>query len=246
MRPPIGIITTSGEDRTQPYVDTLEAHGARVIHLEIGVDFEAGKPAGILLTGGGDLNESAYDHVISEGERATLGKIEPEREVYERQILQWAFARDLPVLGICRGFQVMNVFAGGTLIPDLPTWQEVGRITPRLVHRQKGDPHLATHDISLQRGSRLAKILGGVASIGVNTSHHQALSAIGAGLSVSARAEDGIIEGLEDPGRAFWVGVQFHPERLWRNYPMFSELFKAFVSAAKVGKGCSVPSDFRR
>lgn len=233
MRPAIGIISTSGEDRTQSYVDTLEYHGAEVIDLKPGVDFEAERPTGVLLTGGGDLNESNYDHPISEEERATLGKIEPERETYELQILRWASDRDLPVLGICRGFQMMNIFAGGTLIPDIPTWQKIRRIEPRLEHRQKGDPHLATHDIALREGSQLAKILNGVDRIGVNTSHHQALSAVGSGLLVSARALDGLVEGFEHPEKFFWLGVQFHPERLWKGYPIFSNLFRSFILASE-------------
>ena len=232
IKPGVGVITTSGEDSTKPYVDTLEAHDGRVILLKTEMDPELDELWGILLTGGGDLNESTYDHVISDAERCTLGKIELNREAYELKILQWAFEQDVPVLGICRGFQMMNVFAGGILIPDIPTWQESHSVSPCLAHRQKGDQTLATHDIALESGSRLQTLLGKVENIGVNTSHHQALSKVGKGFQVSGRAPDGIIEGIEHPGKSFWVGVQFHPERLWKRYSVFSDLFRGFIAAA--------------
>jgi putative glutamine amidotransferase len=233
MKPVIAIISTSGEDKNKPYVDTIEFHQGHSILLKEGDDFKAVHPQGILLTGGGDLNEIHYDHAISENERKTLGQIEPNRDAYETQLLTWATANDIPTLGICRGCQVLNVFSGGTLIPDIPTWQKQKRIKPVLKHRFPGDSSAPAHTIRLEAGSILSSIFGHSDTIDVNSSHHQALQSCGPSLRITARSADGIIEAIENPNKEFWLGVQFHPERMWKRFPIFSRLFQTFMERAR-------------
>jgi len=224
MKPIIGIISTSGEDKNRPYIETIEAHQGTPILLRERDDFMAIAPHGILLTGGGDLNEHSYDHAISESERKSLGRIEPERDAYELQILTWAAMKDIPILGICRGCQVLNVFSGGTLIPDIPTWQNKKNVKPVLQHRAKGDSSSPAHGITIEPGSIFSSIFGHPDKMLVNSSHHQALSSCGPSMRVTARADDGIIEAIENPGKKFWMGVQFHPERMWKRFPIFSNM----------------------
>ncbi len=233
MKPMIAIVATSGEDRNKSYLDAIVAHGGKPILLHSGDYFEKKSICGILLTGGGDLSECSYDHLLSEVEQKTLGKIEPEREKYEDQLLGWASKNNIPVLGICRGCQIMNVFARGTLIPDIPLWQKENGVSPILSHRADKDVAAPVHDISIDSNSQLYKIFGGQKILGVNSSHHQALSRCGHSLTVTARAPDGIIEGIEDPSKIFWIGVQFHPERMWKDFPVFSNLFRHFTEHAQ-------------
>ncbi len=187
MPPLILISSTSGEDRNRPYLETLAVHGGRAQLIHPGGDFRSLRPAGILLPGGGDLSEHYYDHAVTDEERRTLGRIEPERERFETDMMQWAAEQNVPVLGICRGCQMMNAFAGGTLIPDIPLWRQTHGVTPELPHRQQGDDSLPAHPIRLEAGSRLAGILGNPAELQVNSSHHQALGQCGGGLRVAAR-----------------------------------------------------------
>lgn len=232
MKPLIAIVATSGEDRNKAYIESVETHGGHPVLLGTGDDFEKIEPQGVLLTGGGDLSECYYDHPINELERKSLGTIEPQRESFEWKLLQWASAREVPTLGICRGFQILNAFAGGTLIPDIPAWQEKTKVVPRLLHRAPGDPSEPAHLMEIEKKSRLYELLGKSSSLEVNSSHHQALGAIASGLIVTARAPDGIIEALEDPTREFWMGVQFHPERMWPKFPIFSNLFRRLTELA--------------
>ncbi len=232
MRPMILIVATSGEDSLEAYVDSIRAHGGEPRVVRPGDALPSPFSCGVLLTGGGDLSERFYDHPLTEAERRTLGEIEPEREGFEFQLLDWAASHRVPVLGICRGIQVMNAHAGGSLIPDLPSWQTRERVSPVLAHRQDGDKALPSHAMEVAGDSLLAGILGSSGTVAVNSSHHQALGSCGAGLKVTAVAPDGVIEAVEDPSKGFWLGVQFHPERMWRKYPVFSRLFERFIGSA--------------
>ena len=232
MKPVIAIVSTSGEDRSQPYVDAVVAHGGVARLVYPGDNVKKLIPRGLLLTGGGDLSEKCYDHGLSAAERKTLGKIEPEREQYERKLLSWASINDIPTLGICRGCQVMNVFAHGNLIPDIPAWYQQTHVSPVLSHRQEGDPALPSHKIRLDPSGQLYALLG-LQIVEVNSSHHQGLSRCGSALTITARATDGIIEAIEDLNRKFWMGVQFHPERMWERFPIFSSLFRQFIEVAR-------------
>jgi putative glutamine amidotransferase len=138
-----------------------------------------------------------------------------------------ATRRGLPILAICRGVQVLNVARGGTLTQDVPSEVEGG-----LGHEQ----HAVRwedlwHGLTVVEGTRLGGIAGRT-TVQVNSFHHQAAERIGEGLVVSARAPDGVIEGLEDPAHPFLVGVQWHPERR-PDDPLTVGLFAAFVAAAR-------------
>ena len=179
---------------------------------------------GLLLPGGDDVAPWRYGGKTS----AFLGDVDEARDELELALTTRALNDDLPVLGICRGIQVLAVAAGGTLYQDLPTE------LPGHVHyevRGFGRKHLA-HTITLAAGSRLASALGCTVAR-VNSFHHQAIRDMPEGFVVSARSADGLVEGIEATGDQFVVGVQCHPEELWSSTaPEFARLFEAFVDAA--------------
>lgn len=233
-RPRIGI---AGQDRKQvkDYCDAVEAAGGEPVPLFPGAaspDARLDDLDGVILTGGPDIDPAWYGQSLREG----LGvQLDEARDALEIPLARSALARDLPVLGICRGVQVMNVAAGGTLHQDL-----VLAGVPRGAHNQREavpPPPLdaAVHEITVTPGSRLAGILGAT-RIGVNTFHHQAIDRPAGRFAVVARSVephgDGVIEAVEVAGRSFALGVQWHPERMWRRAPANARLFTALVTAA--------------
>jgi putative glutamine amidotransferase len=199
------------------------------------VDLAADRPAdvvarasGILLTGGGDVDPALY----GEAAHPTFSAAEPGRDVYEIDLVRRALEADLPVFAICRGVQVLNVARGGTLIQDIPS-QAPGALAHK---REASDPAFTlAHEVWLDTGSLiealLSESLGDVEHCQVNSRHHQAIKASGAGLVTVATAPDGIVEAVEDPARRFCLGVQWHPENFYRTGE-FRALFEGFVKAA--------------
>jgi putative glutamine amidotransferase len=178
---------------------------------------------GLLLIGGEDIHPSLYDQRLHPTTRPQA----PRRDQLEIEMVRGCRRLDLPVLGICRGLQLINVACGGTLHQELTVVEEAGE------HRQQGELDFSTrHPVLIQPGSRLHDIIG-AGRIETNTGHHQAVDRPGRGLSVAAVAEDGVIEALE--GEGFLVGVQWHPEA-WAAESYSQALFSAFCSAA-AGKG---------
>jgi putative glutamine amidotransferase len=174
----------------------------------------------ICLSGGPDLDPSAYGHSPSED----LGPVLPALDVFELAVARVADGMGLPILGICRGAQALNVARGGTLHQHLPA------ITDHTVeHRQTAPGWEETHTVRVEPGSRLASVLGTDAPW-VNSFHHQAVDRLGSGLLAVAWAPDGTIEGIEDEGDWFVLGVQWHAETL-DNGP-HPRLFEALVAAA--------------
>jgi putative glutamine amidotransferase len=173
--------------------------------------------SGVLLSGGGDLDPAWWGENPMKG----LGRISPLRDYFEIQLTQLALHKGLPVLGICRGCQVMNVARGGSLIQDLPGGLE---------HNQNAPRDVPFHGIVIAAGSNLASILKRE-RIRVNSFHHQAVKQPGQGLIITACSLDGIIEAVEDPRQAFFIGVQWHPECL-QDEASF-QLFNAFVASAQ-------------
>lgn len=181
---------------------------------------------GLLLSGGHDITQNAPKHSKSPKHFG----VSPRRDKQETQLLKWALADDKPVLGICRGLQLLNVALGGSLHQDIGT-----HLTDTHNHQagiDHKDFHHLAHKLKIVPGSKLSAALK-TNAINTNALHHQAVQRLGAGLVVTAYAEDGIIEAIELPGKHFVVGIQSHPEaleakteRLWR------ELFKAFVNSA--------------
>jgi putative glutamine amidotransferase len=179
--------------------------------------------AGIVLTGGNDIDPSHYGETPS----PALMPGDPERDRTEIQLLKLAMENQLPILGICRGMQLINVLLGGSLIQDLPT--ELGpkgaqhRIPPKMAHH-----HMVTVDV----GSPLAHIFNET-HMSIVSWHHQAIKRLADGLVPCAYAEDGIIEAVVMPEYPAWlVAVQWHPEALLANYPLQKKLFTAFITAA--------------
>jgi putative glutamine amidotransferase len=178
---------------------------------------------GLVLSGGPDLHPRCYGEEPLGG----LGEVDAALDEMELSIAQLALEKDLPLLGICRGIQVLNVALGGTLYQDIPSQVPAG-----ICHTPHADKAVNTHTVQVEPGSMLNRILG-EPEIWVNSQHHQALKAVARGLAVTARARDGIVEAVELPGRGFVAGVQWHPEGTWREDPFSQKLFGAFVNAAR-------------
>ena len=184
------------------YVRAVERAGGRALLVppsEDGVEETLQALDGLLFSGGSDLDPDLYDQ---EPHDETSG-VHEQRDRAELALLEAALQRDMPVLAICRGSQVLNVARGGDLVQHLPdvVGDEKHKHTPG---------SYADHDVTVEDGTRLASLLGERAP--VKSHHHQGIGRIGEGLRVAARAEDGTVEAVEDPGRRFAVGVLWHPE----------------------------------
>lgn len=234
MKPLIGIgsdvqVTTGERDRAfvyTTYVEALRKAGAIPVIVppqpENAADIVE-ELDGILLAGGDDCDPAAYGEERHPSVEETM---DPRRQNNDLSLARTARERGIPTLGICLGLQVMNVAAGGTLMQDIHS-----EIDTDVEH--VSDPEdRARHDVRLENGTRLASIIGGGRDINVNSSHHQAIKGIGRGFRVTAKAPDGIVEGLEDPDHPFYVGVQWHPEDMGGEKSA-SQLFGAFVEAAR-------------
>ena len=176
---------------------------------------------GLVVTGGAfDVDPSLYG---AGGRHATV-RLKERRTRFEWAITQGALERDLPVLGICGGQQLLNVVLGGTLIQHIPD-----ALPDALAHEQPNPRTEPGHTVSIVPGTLLHRVTG-ADTLAVNSAHHQAAEQVGEGIVVSASAEDGVIEAIEDPRRRFCLGVQWHPE-----YAISSgdtALLAAFVAAA--------------
>jgi putative glutamine amidotransferase len=146
-----------------------------------------------------------------------------ERARFELGMARLAVEKKRPVLGICGGLQVLNVALGGTLVQDIPT-----QVEGALVHRQETPATEPSHPVLVRPGTRLYKILDRP-TLQVNSSHHQSPNRVAEGLVVSAISPDGVVEGLEAPDHPFAIGVQWHPEFLYREEKANERLFKAFL-----------------
>jgi putative glutamine amidotransferase len=183
---------------------------------------------GLLLTGGDDVEPERY----GEPRHAATVGAEPGRDEFELGLVAAARARNLPLFGICRGIQVLNVACGGTLVQDIPT--QVPGASPHSLTVPPHEPFSLAHEIWVEKDSLLARLIGDRLdrdACGVNSRHHQAVNVVAPGFKASATAPDGIIEAIEDPAARFCLGVQWHPENFWRTGE-FRPLFEGFVEAA--------------
>jgi putative glutamine amidotransferase len=180
---------------------------------------------GLMLTGGGDVHPKHYGRSMS----PRIELAEPGRDEFEITLSREALQRDLPILAICRGLQVLNVAAGGTLLPHVPD-----AVGDEIAHSIDEPKNVVAHQISIKPESTLARALGprgaAVETCAVNSRHHQAVDAVAPGFMVSATAPDGIVEAIERNDRRFCVGVEWHPENFWATGE-FAALFEAFVRA---------------
>ena len=229
MRPVVGITTYVEPARWGPwelpaalipfsYVQAVELAGARALLVppsDDGVEETLDALDGLLFSGGGDLDPATY----GAESHAKTGGVREERDRAELALLTAALERDMPVLAVCRGSQVLNVARGGDLVQHLP--EVVGDERHRELHGEFSD-----HQVAVVPGSRLGALLGDRAP--VKSSHHQGFGRIGDGLVVTAQADDGTIEGLEDPSKRFALGVLWHPEE-----GDDGALFRALVEEAR-------------
>jgi putative glutamine amidotransferase len=234
-RPVVGLTLGDADQKgfhrmREDYVRSVERAGAVPVILppvdpgDVGALLD--RLDGVLLSGGVDVDPALY----GQAPHPKLGRVDRRRDDFEIALVREALRRDSPVLAICRGQQVLNVATGGTLVQDIPSSLEraVG-------HDGTGPRCRRTHRVAVARGTRLREILGqDVAS--VNSFHHQSVDAVGEGLVVSARCpEDGVVEGLEMPSRAFVLAVQWHPESFCGRPGSFQPLFDAHAEACREG-----------
>ncbi|CDA07682.1 gamma-glutamyl-gamma-aminobutyrate hydrolase family protein [Fusobacterium animalis] len=177
---------------------------------------------GLILSGGHDINPYNYGQEPSQ----KIGETFPERDTYEMILLEESKKRNIPILGICRGFQLINVAAGGTLYQDLSLIP--GNI---LKHNQVSNPTLKTHKVEIKENSVISSIFGKETM--VNSFHHQVIDKVANDFIVVAKASDGVVEAIEHKTYKFLVAVQWHPEMLAVNCEKARELFSKFVEEAK-------------
>ena len=177
---------------------------------------------GLIMTGGADIHPSFYGQIVLE----RCGEIDEERDRFEVELIHSARNRDLPFFGICRGLQVLNVALGGSLYQDLSYRQGTDPAHQSLKERRREVAHL----VKIAAHSRLAEIVG-ARELPVTSTHHQILRDLAPTLEVSAVAPDGVIEGVEGPGR-FLLAVQWHPERMLARHPEQLALFRALIEQA--------------
>lgn len=226
--------TTGHRGKTEDYLKAVERAGAEGVVIPLNDEKERRRliptmDAFVLPGSPADVEPERY----GEANRGLSAPPDTAREETDRAILQHAFSEKKPVLAICYGCQLLNVYLGGTLIQDLKA--ETGTATP---HQKKdlapeGEPQQdPAHAATFETGSRLGTLAGSSQAV-VNSSHHQAIREPAKNLRVTSRASDGIIEGVEWTGDSNWItGVQWHPERMLGD--AFSErLFREFIAAAK-------------
>jgi putative glutamine amidotransferase len=204
---------------TAPYEAALRAAGIEPLILSPAEAEEIDGFVGLLLMGGSDVNPARY------GEAAHPMTQPPDdaRDAVESLLIGEALERDVPLLAICRGLQILNVELGGSLVQHLD--ESLGH---RVRSEEKGRP---AHEAEIVPGTTLAAILGEPPTVEVNSRHHQAAGRVGEGLIVCARSKDGTIEGLEWPDKRFVVAVQWHPENQAVNDERQARLFCAFARA---------------
>jgi putative glutamine amidotransferase len=191
--------------------------------------------SGILLTGGGDI----APHFFGEAPQAQLDDVQSARDELELTMVRWALEGDKPLFGICRGIQVMNVAAGGSLIQDI-AYQCPDAHKHDYFYSQDYPRDFLAHRVTVEAGSRLRAMLGDDHPP-VNSLHHQALKEVPSTYRIVAHSPDGIIEGIEANDHPFAVGVQWHPEELVANQETARRLFLDFVDACRNGKDDPTP-----
>jgi putative glutamine amidotransferase len=235
MRPVIGLTSRTlplpatkkqrpTETVTRTYVEALERAGALCLLIPNVDPDRAGayldRVDGLLLTGGDDPDPSLF----GEEPHPRIDLVDERRDRFEIALTTGARERGLPVFGICRGVQLMNIALGGDIFQDIESQTE-----SLIQHTQRRLDDGPWHEVAVAEGSRLAAILGSE-RLRVNSFHHQACRRPGEGLAVSAASADGLAEAVEDPSRPFFLGVQWHPEL---GGPGSSELFASFVDSAR-------------
>ena len=237
MRPVIGLTHSIQQDEKRlmmpmSYANVIREAGGIPVLLPITRDEEviaayAELVDGVLFSGGEDVDPQYF----GEDQLWACGDVLPLRDEFELKLCRLLVEQHpyKPVLGICRGEQVLNVAMGGTLYQDLKS-----QLPGCIAHQQHQTAPYTSHKVSLEVGSRLHDIYGAI-TIPTNSFHHQAVKDIAPGLIVTAKAADGVIEGFEKPDLPYFIGVQWHPERLVERdeNAIHKQLFKSFVDACR-------------
>ncbi|WP_292592492.1 gamma-glutamyl-gamma-aminobutyrate hydrolase family protein [Mesorhizobium sp.] len=235
-RPPvIGIVSdfdveTENYVCDKQYVRAIEKAGAIAIILPYAEADDMSEVlnliSGLVLTGGKDFSTELYGaapHPAVQG-------IVPERDNFEFELAHSALNRSMPILGICRGMQLLNVVGGGIIYPHT-----LDEFANALDHRDGTPLDKTAHEVRIERSSLLWRACGEQpSSFPVNSMHHQAIKQLAPVFVVSARAEDGVVEAFEAPGRPFVIGVQWHPEWMYVSESACRHLFKNFVRACSL------------
>lgn len=220
------------------YEESVTRAGAELRWLQPETEDAAAALEGVdalVLTGGGDVDPGHY----GEDPHHTHSPAEPGRDRFEIALARVALERGLPLLAICRGVQVLNVAAGGSLVQDIAS-----EVPGAVDHDVATTPSAIAHEVWVSAGSTLASLMAdrleGDALL-VNSRHHQAVKALAPGFVATATAPDGVVEAIEHPGLPFCLGVQWHPENFWRTGE-FHALFDALIAAARPSPGPNSPS----
>jgi putative glutamine amidotransferase len=238
MKPVIGITPSIGVFETRgdifrmevSYVEAVVAAGGVPVLLPpsaAGVEELLGVVDGIIFSGGADIRPDCYgDDYVHE---KTYG-ISDLRDEFEFQLLDAALRADVPTLAICRGIQVLNVGMGGTLYQDVPT-----EYPGALKHSQPwevGSFEHPIHDVAIERDSLIGDLLDAT-TVATNSAHHQSLKRVAPGLRVVGRSADGSIEAVEHPDKRFFLGVQWHPEKMFQAHTEHLRLFAGLIEEAR-------------
>lgn len=176
----------------------------------------------LILSGGQDVNPLLY----GEEPHCKLGNILPKRDTYDIKLIKLALEMGKPILGICRGEQILNVSQGGTLYQDLSLMEG-----SHIKHNQRHLSNIPTHSVEIIKGTKLHKILGKT-TILTNSFHHMAVNKVAPGYVVSARSKDGVVEAIEKEGEDFVIGLQWHPEMMAKENEIMKKIFTALIEEA--------------
>jgi putative glutamine amidotransferase len=192
------------------YVESVRRAGGEPCVLQINANASLKDLDGILLSGGGDIDPAHY----KQARHPKTATPDPARDEFELELARLALDQNIPLLGVCRGLQVLNVAAGGTLIQDIPS-----EVSHPLGHQVDNPLYAIAHEVWVTRETALSHAmqeeLGEGEVMQVNSRHHQAIKQTASGFEVSATAPDGVIEAIERPGSRFCLAVQWHPENFW-------------------------------
>lgn len=212
----------------EDYVDSVIVNGGTPVILplttnETIIESYLESIDGLILSGGHDVYPMNYN----EEPLQKLGQVYPDRDYFDFKLLELAIKKEIPILGICRGFQLMNVYHGGSLYQDLSY-----RENETIKHDQKYTSHITTHSLIVEKETKLFNIFENE-NLMVNSFHHQILNRIGEDLIVSARSKDGVAEAIEHKTYDFMLGVQWHPEMLHKSEMIMNNIFKELINKAK-------------
>lgn len=228
----MAVIGITPSNRLNDYLESVKRAGGEPRVLSMDAPPTLDGLDGVLFTGGGDV-DPAYYH---DARHLNTNAPDPARDAFELALAKLALEKGTPLLAICRGLQVVNVAAGGTLIQDIPA-----QVKLALGHQVDAPSFAIAHEVWVTSGTALARVmheeLGDSEVLQVNSRHHQAIEKTAEGFTISATAPDGVVEAIERPDARFCVAVQWHPENFWRTGE-FRSLFEEFVKAAE----CAPPT----